>query len=343
MEDLYQVLGVSRGSSEDEIKKAYKKMAIKYHPDKNDGSKEAEEKFKEISAAYQILSDPEKKDYYDRTGQIPGAGNSGNGGSPFNGFDINDLFNQFGFGFGGQSSINLDLKVNVKLNLEEVLNGCQKKIKYTRKSKCDSCQGQGGDQFITCASCQGVGQTETIGRTPFGHVRQLRTCQKCQGKGKIPQKSCQKCQGSGSLSKSEVVDLDIPPGALNGMIMNNQGGGNFHQGHYGNLIIQIEEIPHPQFSRNGLNLQHEASVSVTEALLGTEYVVQLPNGKDYKMKIPELTEPGKVFRLAGRGIPNVQVPGRIGDMYIRISYKIPSKINLEEKKILEDLRRKGNL
>jgi molecular chaperone DnaJ len=343
MEDLYQILGVSKGASDEEIKKAYRTLSKKYHPDKNNGSKESEDKFKEVSSAYQILSDPEKRSYYDRTGQIPGSNNSGgNSGNPFDGFDINDLFNQFGFG-GGRSKRNLDLRVNVKLNLEEIINGCQKKIKYVRDIKCDSCNGDGGTDLITCTSCNGMGQKETISRTPFGHVRQVTGCPTCNGKGRLPKNKCQKCNGNGTRSTSETVDLDIPPGALSGMVMNSQGGGNFHGGYTGNLIVQMEEIPHPNFRREGLNLHCEANISITDALLGTDYTVKLPTGKEFKIRVPDLTEPGKTFRLQGKGIPNVQRPGQIGDIYVHVNYKLPNKINLEEKKILEDLRKKGNL
>jgi len=346
--DLYQILEIPRGATDEEIKRSYKKMAMKYHPDRNDGSKEAEEKFKEISGAYQILSDPEKRAYYDRTGQIPGS-NSGNGnqGNPFGGFDFSDIFSQFGDFFGGgssrQSQRNLDLRVKVQLTLAEILTGCQKKIRYNREIKCQPCDGKGGSDLNVCPTCQGRGQQETIQRTPFGVTRSIRICQNCEGSGKKPKNICTSCQGRGTKSNTETLEVDIPAGALSGMSMNQNGGGNFHGGHTGNLIILIEELSDPNFNRQDLNLHHPIYISITDALLGKDYTCKLPTGKELKIKIPELTEPGKTLRLVGKGIPNVQRPGHVGDVYIHVEYKIPSKLNLEEKKILEDLRKKGNL
>jgi molecular chaperone DnaJ len=343
--DLYQILEINRGASEDEIKKAYKKLAIKHHPDKNDGSKESEEKFKEISNAYQILSDPEKRSYYDRTGQIPGSNPGNSGGDPFGGFDFNDIFSQFGdfFGGGRQTQRNLDLRVKVQLTLDEVLTGVNKKIRYNRDIKCQPCNGQGGSDLVTCSTCQGRGRQEVIQRTPFGTQRQIIPCQSCQGQGKKPKNICSSCQGQGTKSNTETIDVDIPAGALSGMMMNQNGGGNFWGGHTGNLSILIEELPDPKFKRQDLNLHHEAQVSIIDALLGKDYTCKLPTGKEIKIKIPELSEPGKILRVTGKGIPNVQRPGHIGDIYIHVGYKMPTKLSLEEKKILEDLKRKGDL
>lgn len=339
--DLYSILEVDRNSSPDEIKKSYRTLSKKYHPDKNDGSKEAEEKFKEISNAYQILSDPDKKSYYDRTGQVNGSG--GNSGNSYGGFDFNDIFSQFGDIFGQSSRQprrNLDLRVKVQLNLEEVLMGCNKKIRYNRDIKCQPCDGKGGTELISCPTCQGRGQQETIQRTPFGTSRQVRTCTSCQGMGRKPKNVCTSCQGSGTKSNLETIDIDIPAGALEGMMMNQNGGGSFYQGHTGNLIILIEELPHPEFKRQDLNLHHQINVSILDAILGQDYTCKLPTGKEFKIRVPELSEPGKVLRLAGKGVPNVQRPGQVGDIYIHVEYKLPSKLNLEEKKILEDLRKK---
>lgn len=342
--DLYQLLEVERGASEDEIKRNYKKMALKHHPDKNDGSKESEEKFKEISNAYQILSDPEKRSYYDRTGKVPGSNNGPTNNDQFGGFDINDIFSHFGDAFGGrQNQRNLDLRVKVQLSLEEVLMGCNKKIRYNRDIKCEPCDGNGGTDLTNCSACNGRGQQEVIQRTPFGSARQIIICQNCQGKGKKPKVICPTCSGKGSKSNTETINIDIPAGALSGMMMNQQGGGNYYQGHVGNLNILIDELPNRYFKRQDLNLHHEVYISVLDALLGTEYICKLPTGKEFKVKIPELTEPGKMLRLSGKGVPNVQAPGQIGDIYIHVEYKMPSKLNLEEKKVLGDLRKKGNL
>ena len=341
--DLYQILEIGRGSSAEEVKKAYRTLSKKHHPDKNEGSKEAEEKFKEISNAYSILSDPDKKAYYDRTGQIPGSQQQNHHQqSPF---DFNDIFSQFGdmFGGGRQAKRNSDLRMKISLTLEEIMLGINKKVKYKRDVACNFCNGHGGEDPISCTSCGGRGTQDIIQRTNFGHMRQTVTCPTCNGFGKNFKKSCTPCNGSGTKSVEETVDLDIPAGAISGTYMTQQKGGNYSRGgDYGDLNIQMEEIPNNNFIRDGLNIQYQVKITIIEALLGKEFRIILPTGKEIKFNIPERTEPGKVFRIGGKGIPNVQRPGQIGDLMIQVMYKMPNKITLEEKKILEELNKKVN-
>lgn len=345
--DYYKILGVERDATPDEIKKAYRKMAMKYHPDKNDGDTESEAKFKEAAEAYDILSTPDKKSNYDRYGSNGPTGGY-NGG--FGGFNMDDIFSNFGdiFGgafnqrYGGQKpqSKGSNLRIKVSLTIDEILKGTNKKIRYKRQDKCDTCSGKGGTDVRTCLPCNGSGHRTVVQNTPFGQIRQTATCPDCGGSGQQVHNKCRDCKGDGTILREQTVDVDIPAGVSNGMQMNMPGYGNhIRNGVAGDLHIVVEEIRDNSFVREGNNIIVEKTISVIDAIIGTNLKVSTPHG-EIPITIEPGTEHGKVIRISGRGVPDIQLG--MGDLFIKISIKIPKKIELDEQHALEKLKNSKN-
>jgi|694.fasta_scaffold09278_13 molecular chaperone DnaJ len=346
--DYYNVLGVDRNASEDEIKKAYRKMAMKFHPDKNPDNPEAESKFKEAAEAYDVLSTPDKKSNYDRFGSA-----NGGGGNPFGGggFNMEDIFSNFGDIFGnsfnqryggGQKpqSRGSNLRIKVSLTIDEILKGVSKKLKYKRQDKCGTCDGKGGTDVRNCIPCNGSGQRTVVQNTPFGQIRQATSCPDCGGSGQQVHNKCKDCKGDGTVFKEQTVDVDIPAGVSNGMQLSMPGFGNHvRNGQPGDLHIVIEELNDYSFKRENNNIIVEKTISVIDAIIGSNVKVKTPHG-EISVTIEPGTEHGKVIRMSGKGIPDIQYG--LGDLYIKISIKIPKKIELDEKYTLEKLKSSKN-
>ena len=361
--DYYEVLGVAKNANADEIKKAYRKAAIQYHPDKNPGDKEAEEKFKEAAEAYDVLSNPDKRARYDQFGHAgmsgaAGGGAGGFGGFSGGGFSMEDIFSQFGdifgghFGGGGFRSSNggggrrvnrgSDIRVRVRLTLAEIANGVTKKLKINKTVACDKCGGTGAkdaDSYSTCSTCNGTGHVTRVENTFFGRMQTQSVCPTCGGTGKVITSPCDKCKGEGTVRGSEVVEIKIPAGVGEGMMLTVTGKGNAarHGGVNGDLQVLIEEEPHPELMRDGNDLIHNLNITVTLALLGGTVEVPTVDGRA-KIKIAPGTHAGKVLRLGGKGLPDVNGYGR-GDELIVVDITIPSKLNAEEKRLVEELSR----
>jgi len=357
--DYYEVLGVERNADADTIKKAYRKAAIKYHPDKNPGDKEAEEKFKEAAEAYDVLSNPDKRARYDRfghagmSGAAGGAGGfEGFGGFSGGGFSMEDIFSQFGdiFGghFGGSSrsgggqrvNRGSDIRITVKLTLAEIANGTTKKLKINKMVACDKCGGSGAKDksaYQTCPTCNGSGYVTRVESTFFGRMQTQSVCPTCGGTGKIIKEKCDKCGGEGAVKGSEVIEVKIPAGVGDGMALTVHGKGNAaHQGGVsGDLLVVIEEEHDPQLVRDGNDLIHNLNITVTTALLGGEVEVPTIDGKA-RIKVAPGTHAGKVLRLRGKGLPDVNGYGR-GDILVVVDITIPDKLNAEERRLVEAL------
>ena len=360
--DYYEVLGLSKGASADEIKKAYRKLAVKYHPDKNPGDKEAEEKFKEAAEAYSILSDPDKKARYDQFGH---AGVEGSGPDFSGGFgDLNDILNEmfggaFGGGFGGFSGFGggrsnqrqqrvyrgRDIRVRVKLTLEEIAKGVEKEISIEKSVPCSDCGGRGArnsSDIKTCPACHGTGQVQRVVNSFLGQTVTYSTCQQCGGEGKIISNPCRTCGGSGLERKRETIKVKIPAGVEAGMQLTLHGEGHAakNNGVNGDLLVVIEEQEHPNLKREGNNLFYTKIISVPEAILGGEVEIPGIDGT-YKIKVEPGTQSGSVVKLKGRGLPTVNGYGGTGDLYVKFAVWIPKKVDKEDKAILEMLRGKG--
>ncbi len=362
--DYYEVLGVDKSASADEIKKAYRKMAIKYHPDKNPGDKEAEEKFKEAAEAYSVLSDADKKARYDQFGHsgVEGAGPDFSGGFGNLNDILNDLFggafgggfggfSGFGGGFGGQRGQRQqkvyrgrDIRVRVKLTLEEIAKGVEKEISIEKNVPCEDCGGKGAknsSDIKSCPACNGTGQVQRVVNSFLGQTVTYSTCQQCGGEGKIITNPCKSCNGTGLVRKRETIKVKIPAGVEAGMQLTLQGEGHAakNNGINGDLLVVIEEQEHPELKREGNNLYYTKIVSVVDAMLGAEVTVPCLDG-DYKIKIEPGTQSGEVVRLRGRGLPSVNGYSGTGDLYVKIAVWIPKKLNKDEKAIVESLRDK---
>lgn len=352
--DYYDVLGVSKNAELSEIKKAYRKLALKYHPDKNPDNNEAEEKFKEAAEAYEVLSNEEKRGRYDRFGHDGVRGAAGNGFSG-GGMSMDDIFSHFGdifgghfgfgnagFGGGGRQRVNRgsNLRVRVKLSLSELAHGVEKKIKIGKYIPCDECNGTGaekGSHPSTCPTCHGSGHVTRITSTFLGQMQTSATCPQCGGEGTLITSKCKTCHGDGIIKSEEVVNIKIPAGVTNGMQLSMSGNGNAaaRGGIPGDLIIFIEEEPDPELKRDGSNLLYDLYVSFPDAALGTTVEVPTVDGK-VKVKIPSGTQGGKVLRLKGKGIPDINGYGK-GDLLINVNIWTPRSLSNEEKKILEGL------
>ena len=347
--DYYEVLGVAKSASESEIKKAYRKLALKYHPDKNPDDAEAEEKFKEAAEAYEVLSNAEKKSRYDQFGHagMGGAGGFGGGG----GMNMDDIFSQFGdiFGgaFGGGGSFGgsrggsrvvrgTNLRVKMKLSLQEIAEGVHKKIKVNKLVNAK------GVTYKNCNVCDGSGRITRVSQTFLGAMQTQTTCNACQGAGKSVDKKPADADANGLVRKEEVIELDIPAGVMNGMQLSVTGKGNAGpmEGIPGDLIVVVEELPSEDLRRDGENLHHEAYINFVDAVLGQSIEVPTVTGKA-KIKVEPGTQSGKVLRLKGKGIPSIQGYGK-GDLFVHINVWTPKKVSKEEKEILEGLRKSEN-
>lgn len=358
--DYYEVLGVQKGSSEAEIKKAYRQMALKYHPDKNPGNKEAEDKFKEAAEAYEVLSNAEKKQRYDQYGHQGVGGNGGFGGG--GGMNMEDIFSHFGDIFGSEGSpfesffgggrgggrrVNrgTNLRIKVKLTLEEIAHGVEKKIKVNKQVACSTCKGSGaqdGGSFNRCTTCAGTGQVHRVTNTFIGQMRTTTTCPTCHGEGQTITDKCKSCSGSGVQRGEEVISINIPAGVGEGMQLTVSGKGNAAErgGIPGDLLIVIEEAHHPHFHRDGNHLLHDLYLNFADAALGISVEIPTLEGKA-KVKIDAGTQAGKVLRLKGKGLPSVNSYGR-GDLLVNINVWTPQHLSSEEKKLLDQLRHSPN-
>ncbi|MGI6030750.1 MAG: molecular chaperone DnaJ [Eubacteriales bacterium] len=355
--DYYEVLGVAKGATDAELKKAYRKLAMKYHPDRNPGDKEAEAKFKEVNEAYEVLSNSEKRAKYDQFGHAgvdPNFGAGGGFGGGFSGFgdmgDLGDIFGSFfGGGFGGgfgstsqranapQRGANVN--TNVTISFEEAAFGVTKEIEAQIVDSCDECQGTGaakGTQTETCSRCGGTGQVRYQQRTPFGTMATMRTCDACGGKGKIIKTPCSKCGGQGRVRRTKKLQVNIPAGIDDGQTISLRGQGNVgaNNGPRGDLLVTIRVRPHPIFERDGVDVMCEFPITFVQAALGAELEVPTIDGK-VKYRVPEGTQSHTVFRIRGKGIPHLQGRGR-GDQYVKVIVEVPRNLTPEQKEKLRE-------
>ncbi len=362
--DYYEILELSRNATQEEIKKAYRKAALKYHPDRNPNNKEAEEKFKEAAEAYEVLSDEDKRRRYDQFGHDglrPGA--------DFRGFhDINDIFSTFSDIFGGgmgggmfeevftggrsrtrgRSPIGIpgsDLKIRLRLTLEEIASGVEKKLKVKRWKSCDTCGGTGarsGSAKITCPVCHGSGEIRQVSRSVFGQFVNISTCSNCGGEGRIIKERCQTCDGEGRLQGETTIKVNVPAGVSEGNYIPLHGQGNAGQrgGAAGDLIVIIEEEPHQIFTRNGNDILLDLIISYPEAVLGTDLEIPTLLGKA-RLKVEPGTQSGKILRMRGKGIPDLNGT-RSGDQLVRVNVWIPTKLSKEERELVRDLENREN-
>jgi len=358
--DYYDVLGVSKEATAEELKKAYRKLALKHHPDKNPDDKEAEEKFKEAAEAYEVLSNAEKRSRYDQFGH---RGMSGSGGFGGQHMSMDDIFSHFGdifggafgggfsSGFGGQrtgrrrANRGSNLRVKVRLDLKEVAHGVEKKIKLNKYVPCNSCSGSGaekGSSKSTCPTCRGMGQVTQVTNTFLGQMQTSSTCPQCGGDGEVITNKCNACHGNGIVKGEEVVTFKVPPGVADGMQLSISGKGNAaaRGGIPGDLLVLIEENDHPELIRDGNNLLYDLYVSFTDAALGSSAEIPTVDTKA-KIKITPGTQGGKVLRLKGKGLPDVNGYGK-GDLLVNVNIWTPKNLSKEEKTMLEGLRESPN-
>ncbi len=361
--DYYEILGVSKSSSADEIKKAYRKVAMQFHPDRNPGDAAAEEKFKEAAEAYEVLSDDQKKAKYDRYGHqafAPGSGGFGSGHAT----NMEDIFSQFGdvfgddmfgsfFGGGRRSSgggrtrgiRGSNLRIKMKLTYEEIAKGVTKNVKVKKYVSCNTCNGSGAkdkNSVQTCSTCHGSGQVKRVQNTFLGQMQTVTTCPTCNGEGTTVTAKCGACKGEGRVYGEETISIDIPAGVQEGMQLSMGGKGNAGErgGANGDLIIQIEEEQHAELQRDGLNVAYDLHISFPDAAFGTSVEVPTIDGRA-KIKIPAGTQSGKIFKLKGKGFPEVQGYGR-GDQLVYVNVWTPQQLSSEEKAMLEKLNDSGN-
>lgn len=367
--DYYEVLGVSKDASEDEIKKAYRKIAIKYHPDRNPGNKEAEDKFKEAAEAYDVLHDPQKRKQYDQFGFNGPGGESGFGGfGGAGGFSMDDIFSMFGDVFGGRGGFGgfggsgfggggqrrpaqhrgSDLRLKVRLSLQEISTGVTKKFKVKKDVTCSHCHGSGAEGNSakeTCPTCHGSGVVTHTTQSLFGMMQTQSVCPTCGGEGSVIKNKCSVCGGSGVVKGEEVVEINIPAGVSEGMIVNVPGKGNAgrHNGVPGNIQVYIEEEPNDTFVRDDNDIIYNLLLDFPTAALGGTVEIPTIDGGRVRVKIEPGTQPGKALRLRGKGLPAVQGYGRgVGDMVVNISVYVPKTLSGKEREVLEEMRDSDN-
>lgn len=367
--DYYEVLGVQKNATADELKKAYRKLALKYHPDRNPGDKEAEEKFKEAAEAYDVLSDADKRARYDQFGHNMGPQGFPGGGGGFSsagGWSMEDIFSHFGDifggsfggmggfeGAGGRSRTNRtrmrkgsDLRIKVKLSLEDIAKGVTKTLKIPTLVKCDYCNGTGakdGKAFSTCSTCNGTGTVITTQRTPFGTMQSETGCPHCHGEGKIITEKCPHCNGEGVVRKEQQITFSIPAGVSDGQVLTVQGKGNAarHGGINGDLLVVIEEIKHPELIRDGNDVIYNLMLDFPTAVLGGSVDVPTITGRA-RLKIAPGTQPGKVLRLRGKGLPSTEGYGT-GDELVNVMVYVPENLTSDEKAAFEKLQGSPNM
>jgi molecular chaperone DnaJ len=361
--DYYEVLGVKKSASTDELKKAYRKIALQFHPDRNPDNKEAEDKFKEAAEAYDVLSDADKRARYDRFGHA-GMGAGGGGGFQGN-MSMDDIFSQFGDIFGGGDPFEAffgggggrsrggggraqqrgrrgsNLRIKLKLNMQEMAQGVTKKVKVKKHTACDACSGTGakdGTALETCASCGGHGMVRQVTNTILGQMQTTTTCPTCHGSGKQIKANCAKCTGTGRMYGEETISIDIPAGVSSGVQLSMNGRGNSGEqgGPPGDLIVAIEEVPHESLTREGSNVVFELYINFADAALGTQIEVPTIEGAA-RIKIPPGTQGGKIFRLKGKGFPELNGYGK-GDQLVHVNVWVPKRLTPEETTILEGLK-----
>lgn len=361
--DYYDILGVSRNADADEIKKAYRKLAIKYHPDKNPGDKAAEDKFKEAAEAYEVLSSPEKKQRYDQFGHAGGASSaSGYGGGGPGGMNMEDIFSQFGdifggggfdgfFGGGGSSrggrrmQKGSNLRIKVKLTLDEIANGVEKTIKVQKMASCKTCGGTGAkdkSSFANCGTCGGAGSVRRVQNTILGQMQTTTTCPTCHGEGQTISAKCTSCHGEGVERAEETISINIPAGVVDGMQLSMTGKGNAapRGGIPGDLLILIEEVEHKQLKRDGINIIFDLYISFIDAALGTSIEIPTIDGKA-RIKIEPGTQAGRILRLKGKGIKDINSYQK-GDQLVHVNIWTPKSLTRDERMILEKLQESPN-
>lgn len=351
--DYYEILGVDKNADAQALKKAYRKLAMQYHPDRNPDNKEAEEKFKEINEAYEVLSDEDKRRTYDQFGHEGvngqgGFGGQGFGGQGFGGFEdiFGDMFGDiFGGGFSGGRprrrgpERGADIRHSINITFEEAAFGKKTSIKINRSEECSECNGSGakpGTSKKTCPTCNGAGEVRTVQRTPFGNIASSRTCSTCEGEGEVVESPCPKCSGKGSTRKVKTIEVDIPAGIDDGQMIKLSGQGEIGSkgGPRGDLYLIVNVAPHPLFTREGNDIHFEMPITFVQAALGDEIEVPTLDGK-VKYKVPEGTQTGTVFRLREKGIPRLRGNSR-GDQYVKVVVDVPKKLNESQKDILRE-------
>lgn len=358
--DYYEVLGVSKDASADDLKKAYRKLAKQYHPDMNPGDKTAEAKFKEVNEAYEVLNDPAKRQRYDQFGHAGvdpsyGAGGSGFGGAGgFGGFDVGDIFESFfggSFGgFGGSSRTRNpnapirgnDINVTIGLSFMEAAKGCKQKIQIQRLEQCETCGGTGakkGTSPETCSECGGTGQVKVQQRTPIGIIQTTRTCSRCNGKGKVIKEPCSDCRGMGRVRHSRTLEVSVPAGIDDGQtfMLRGQGDQGINGGPAGDVNIMVTLRPDELFERDGFDVWCDIPITFSQAVLGDEITVPTIDGK-VKYEVPEGTQSGTVFRLRNKGIQYVNGRGR-GDQYVKVNIEVPRNLSSKQKDVLKDFEK----
>ena len=360
--DYYEVLGVAKSASADEIKKAYRKVAMQYHPDRNPGDKPAEEKFKEAAEAYEVLSDQEKKAQYDRFGHAGLNNRGGFGGGQ--GMNMEDIFSNFGdifgddifgsfFGGGGarqrggkaRGTRGSNLRIKLKMNYEEIAKGANKTVKVKKYTSCTTCSGSGAkdkNSVQNCSTCNGTGQVRKVTSTFLGQMQTVGTCPTCNGEGSTITNKCTSCKGEGRVYTEETINIDIPAGVQDGMQLSLSGKGNIGErgGSSGDLIVLIEEESHPELQRDNLNVIYDMHVSIPDAIFGSNVEVPTIDGRA-KIKIPPGTQSGKIFRLKGKGFPSINSYER-GDQLIHVNVWTPQELSNEEKEMMEKLKDSKN-
>ena len=352
--DYYDILGIAKGASQDEIKRSYRKLAMEFHPDRNPDNPEAEDRFKEIALAYNTLSDPQKRSKYDTYGDTSAGGGSGFSGAQMDYDDILDIFNNAfgggggfgGFGFGRQNAgpkvyRGKDLRISLDLTLEEIAVGITKKVKVSRKVHCETCGGDGvfpGAKLVTCQTCKGQGQVQRVVNTLLGQSVSITTCPDCNGRGKRPTKFCESCHGSGLMSKAETIEVKAPAGVKDGnyMVINDKGDAGKQSGPYGDLAVIFREKNHKIFKRDNDNLHIIKPITFSQAALGDEVKIPTINGEEIDLEIPSGIQFGKQIQIKGKGLPRFN-SHRIGELIVQVVISTPKTLNSKQKELFQEI------